>query len=137
MKQGAALVIGGGISGLAAALELAQNKISTTVSGVKNRFGGRIHTIRPNGIPVELGAEFVHGRSEPLLQAIKDAGSPRKPFPIRIALLKTENFKRVIFGVLSPTLLIRWTSVNPIVQLRTFSLSNRWMNELGILFDIL
>ncbi len=73
MKQRAALVIGGGISGLAAALELAQNKISTTVLEAKNRFGGRIHTLRHNGVPIELGAEFVHGRSKALLGAIEDA----------------------------------------------------------------
>jgi monoamine oxidase len=73
MRQKAALIIGGGIAGLAAALELAQNKIATTVLEIKSRFGGRIHTIRHDGVPIELGAEFVHGRSEPLLEAIKHA----------------------------------------------------------------
>jgi monoamine oxidase len=73
MKSGAAVIVGGGIAGLAAALELSQNNISTTVLEAKNRFGGRIHTIRHNGIPIEFGAEFVHGRSKPLLEAIRRA----------------------------------------------------------------
>lgn len=73
MKRGEALIIGGGISGLAAALELARKGISTTVLESKKRFGGRIHTIRHRGIPIELGAEFVHGRSKSLFEAIKSA----------------------------------------------------------------
>ena len=81
MKQRAALIIGGGIAGLAAALELAQNKISTTVLEAKNRFGGRIHTIRENGIPIELGAEFVHGRSPALLGAIGNAALSTQTVP--------------------------------------------------------
>lgn len=67
------MIIGGGISGLAAALELVRNKISTTVLEAKNRFGGRIHTLRQSGVAIELGAEFIHGRSKPLLDAIHEA----------------------------------------------------------------
>jgi monoamine oxidase len=73
MKKTSALVIGGGIAGLAAALELARNKISVTLLEAKNRFGGRIHTLREHSFPVELGAEFVHGRSKPLIEAIRQA----------------------------------------------------------------
>jgi monoamine oxidase len=68
-----ALVIGGGIAGLTAAQELTRNKIFTTVIEAKDRFGGRIHTIHDGTIPIELGAEFVHGQSQPLLRAIRDA----------------------------------------------------------------
>lgn len=74
MNTRTAVVIGGGIAGLAAALELAKNGILTTVLEAKDRFGGRIHTIRHGGVPVELGAEFIHGRSKPLLEAIQRAG---------------------------------------------------------------
>jgi monoamine oxidase len=73
MKRGAAVIMGGGISGLAAALELVRNNISTTVLEAKNRFGGRIHTIHHAGVPIELGAEFIHGRSKALFNAIRDA----------------------------------------------------------------
>jgi monoamine oxidase len=72
-RRKTALVIGGGIAGLAAALELARNNISVRLIEAKDRFGGRIHTIRSGSIPIELGAEFVHGQSAPLLQAIHRA----------------------------------------------------------------
>ncbi|HEV2456447.1 MAG TPA: NAD(P)/FAD-dependent oxidoreductase [Verrucomicrobiae bacterium] len=73
MKHGPAVIIGGGISGLSAALELARNDVPTTVLEAKDRFGGRIHTIHHDGVLIELGAEFVHGRSKLLLKAIEEA----------------------------------------------------------------
>lgn len=81
MKRGDTLIIGGGISGLAAALELARNGVSTTVLETKRRFGGRIHTLAHNGVPIELGAEFVHGRSKPLLDSIQSAGLSTQTVP--------------------------------------------------------
>jgi monoamine oxidase len=82
MKDGTAvIIIGGGIAGLAAALELQKNNISTTVLEAKNRFGGRIHTIHHNGVPIELGAEFIHGRSKPLLKAIRNAKLSKQTVP--------------------------------------------------------
>ncbi|HEY1790203.1 MAG TPA: NAD(P)/FAD-dependent oxidoreductase [Verrucomicrobiae bacterium] len=79
MKRGEAVIIGGGIAGLAAALELARKGMSTTVLESKNRFGGRIQTVRHNSTPIELGAEFVHGCSKPLLEAIRKAGLSMQP----------------------------------------------------------
>ena len=81
VKSRTAIVIGGGIAGLAAAVELAKNNISTTVLEAKRRFGGRIHTIRHGGVPLELGAEFVHGRSKPLFEAIQHAGLSAQTVP--------------------------------------------------------
>jgi monoamine oxidase len=68
------LIIGGGISGLTAARELLRNGCVVTVLEAKKRFGGRIHTIREGKLPIELGAEFIHGKSKPLLKAIHEAG---------------------------------------------------------------
>ncbi|HEX3719773.1 MAG TPA: NAD(P)/FAD-dependent oxidoreductase [Verrucomicrobiae bacterium] len=69
-----ALVIGGGVAGLAAARELVRNGVRVTVLEAKQRFGGRIHTVHHGSTPIELGAEFIHGRNKSLLQAIADAG---------------------------------------------------------------
>lgn len=57
------IVIGAGASGLNAALELALTGKKTAIIEAKDRIGGRIFTIHDNKIPlpVELGAEFVHG----------------------------------------------------------------------------
>ncbi|MGH8022573.1 MAG: flavin monoamine oxidase family protein [Limisphaerales bacterium] len=72
-RAAAVIIIGGGIAGLGAALELARRRVSTIVLEAKSRFGGRIHTVRDHGLAIELGAEFVHGRGKPLLEAIQNA----------------------------------------------------------------
>jgi monoamine oxidase len=68
------IIIGGGIAGLAAAKELLLKNCTVTLLEAKERFGGRIHTIREGTLPIELGAEFIHGKSKPLLKTIREAG---------------------------------------------------------------
>src|SRR4051812_14787788 len=69
------IVIGAGVSGLAAARELRLRGLSVLVLEARDRIGGRVHTIRPQGwpLPVEAGAEFVHGRPPSLLPLAKEA----------------------------------------------------------------
>ncbi len=58
------IVIGAGAAGLAAAHILSLHELSVAILEARDRIGGRIYTIRPtaNSLPVELGAEFIHGR---------------------------------------------------------------------------
>jgi monoamine oxidase len=58
------IVVGGGIAGLAAAARLRAAGRDVVVLEAQARLGGRILTWRAPGwpIPIELGAEFVHGR---------------------------------------------------------------------------
>jgi monoamine oxidase len=58
------LIIGGGVAGLAAARRLSNAGNDVTILEARDRLGGRVHTIREPRlpIPVELGAEFVHGK---------------------------------------------------------------------------
>jgi monoamine oxidase len=58
------LVLGAGAAGLAAAARLADAGQSVIVLEARERFGGRIWTQREPDLdlPLELGAEFVHGR---------------------------------------------------------------------------
>jgi monoamine oxidase len=72
------VVIGAGISGLAAACKLAGSGLSVTVLEARNRIGGRIFT-QPDSTSVsaiELGAEFIHGVPtevlHPLQQSVSD-----------------------------------------------------------------
>ncbi len=69
------VVVGGGIAGLAAARTVAEAGRSVTLLEARERLGGRILTVHPDGAdgPVELGAEFVHGRPPELLQLLEDA----------------------------------------------------------------
>jgi len=55
------IVIGAGISGLAAARMLADAGARVVVLEASNRIGGRIHTDRSLGLPVEVGAGWIHG----------------------------------------------------------------------------
>ncbi len=70
------LVLGAGAAGLAAAAELTGSGQSVVVLEARDRVGGRIWTRSDPGapIPVELGAEFIHGEPEATLSLMKRFG---------------------------------------------------------------
>ena len=75
------VVIGGGMSGLGAARELARQEMKVTLFEANSRLGGRIYTLKRGRRLIELGAEFIHGRSEPLLDLIRMAGLSTHKLP--------------------------------------------------------
>jgi len=58
------IILGAGAAGLSAAVELAQTGLKITILEARDRIGGRIFTKHDPvcDAPVELGAEFIHGR---------------------------------------------------------------------------
>ncbi|MGH9356305.1 MAG: flavin monoamine oxidase family protein, partial [Terriglobia bacterium] len=70
------IVIGAGVAGLAAARELSAAGVSVCILEARERIGGRIHTLRDAALdaPVELGAEFIHGRPEETFWITRAAG---------------------------------------------------------------
>jgi monoamine oxidase len=75
MPQVDVLVIGAGAAGLAAARALSERGVSLVVLEARDRVGGRIFTRRTDaGLPVELGAEFVHGRPPETFAIARAAG---------------------------------------------------------------
>jgi len=73
-------VIGAGVSGLIAARMLSQQGARVAIVEARERTGGRIwtrHEVLPDSsavIPVELGAEFVHGLPEESWSLLREAG---------------------------------------------------------------
>jgi monoamine oxidase len=70
------IVLGAGAAGLACAASLVLAGRRPIVLEARPRIGGRIHTLheRGAGLPIELGAEFVHGRPRELLAIARAAG---------------------------------------------------------------
>jgi monoamine oxidase len=79
------VVLGAGMAGLAAAERLGAAGRRVVVLEARDRIGGRIHTVDDPGLhyPVELGAEFVHGRPPTLLALIRELGLTLEPVPER------------------------------------------------------
>jgi monoamine oxidase len=71
------VIIGAGASGLAAAARLAHAGRKALVLEARERVGGRIWSLDEPGlpVPVELGAEFIHGRAESTFSVLAKAGS--------------------------------------------------------------
>lgn len=69
------VVIGAGVAGLGAAQRLAEAGRRVLVLEARDRVGGRILTLRPTGwpVPLEAGAEFIHGEPAELLAALRAA----------------------------------------------------------------
>ncbi|MGC2743207.1 MAG: NAD(P)/FAD-dependent oxidoreductase [Candidatus Angelobacter sp.] len=74
-----ALIIGGGIAGLVAARHLTQAGLRVTLLEARDRLGGRIYTESTGEFPVELGAEFVHGRPDEILAIAAEGATPIVP----------------------------------------------------------
>ena len=71
------IILGAGASGLTAAAELAQAGVAALVIDARERVGGRISTRREPGlaVPMELGAEFIHGESDATFALLGRAGA--------------------------------------------------------------
>lgn len=75
-KSGGAniLVVGAGVAGLAAARELKFKGFKVTVLEGRNRIGGRIFTDKSIGLPVDLGASWIHGiNNNPIGKLARDS----------------------------------------------------------------
>ncbi|MEW6277388.1 MAG: FAD-dependent oxidoreductase [Candidatus Eremiobacterota bacterium] len=72
---GSVLVIGAGVSGLAAARELKSRGYRVTVLEARQRIGGRVWTNTSLGFPIDLGASWIHGeKGNPITALAKEFG---------------------------------------------------------------
>jgi len=72
------VVVGAGVAGLAALRELDRGGLSACALEARDRIGGRILTVLDDRLPhaIELGAEFVHGSAEELVEILDQARLP-------------------------------------------------------------
>lgn len=75
------IVVGAGAAGLTAARDLKRAGYDVSVLEASDRVGGRVRTVRhPRpGVPVELGAEFVHGEARETYRLLREAHLPVAP----------------------------------------------------------
>src|SRR5215468_5464478 len=70
------VIIGAGVSGLAAAAEMRKSGLSVLVLEARDRVGGRAWTRNEPDLsaPIELGAEFIHGRVPETFELLREVG---------------------------------------------------------------
>jgi monoamine oxidase len=74
------LIVGAGMAGLAAARSLADAGWPVRVIEARDRIGGRVYTNRDWGVPLEMGASWVHGTTDnPLLELAQQARAELVP----------------------------------------------------------
>ena len=75
MNSQTVIVIGAGAAGLAAARDLGKAGRAVIVLEARDRIGGRVctHTDPHQSVPIEYGAEFIHGKSPELWQLARAA----------------------------------------------------------------
>ncbi len=87
-------MLGAGVSGLSAAKTLKANGLCPLVIEARGRVGGRVYTDNTTfGVPVEIGAQFIHGVQTP--SGVKN--------PV-YALATQNSWSTVPFAATGPTL---------------------------------
>src|SRR5579864_8474075 len=75
-KDPSVIIVGAGMAGLAAAQELGRAGLSVCILEARDRIGGRVFTQHDPAceIPIELGAEFIHGKPCEIWDPLEKAG---------------------------------------------------------------
>jgi monoamine oxidase len=77
--QAEVIIIGGGIAGLSAARHLTESGMRIVLLEARDRLGGRIYTDHCGQYPIDMGAEFIHGRPQEILGLAAEAAVPIVP----------------------------------------------------------
>lgn len=96
-KRADCLVLGAGAAGLAAARDLSQAGLRVTVIEARPRVGGRILTLHDSRapVPLELGAEFIHGEAAETRFVAQAAGLAVLELPGSHEIVTAGRFKPI------------------------------------------
>ncbi len=90
------LVVGAGMAGLAAARHLHSSGVEVILLESRNRIGGRIWTDDALGVPVDLGAAWIHGKTNnPLVPLARANHIETCPADLKNSLLVDDDGRRV------------------------------------------
>ena len=80
VRNAEVLIIGAGMSGLAAARTLADKGVSAIILEARDRIGGRTWTDSSLGLPLDLGASWIHGvTGNPVTKLAKEFNADTTP----------------------------------------------------------
>lgn len=84
------VVIGAGVAGIAAARTLHDKGVDVVVLEARRRLGGRVWTDTPLGVPVDLGASWIHGfvPENPIVPVVESLGIKTCPTPFERVVLR-------------------------------------------------
>ncbi|HEU0104069.1 MAG TPA: FAD-dependent oxidoreductase [Mycobacteriales bacterium] len=89
------VVVGAGMAGLAAACTVQRQGASVAVLEARDRLGGRVDTRLLRGVPVELGAQVLHGEANQVLALLEpSAARPVRRGDVSASLLDADGVRR-------------------------------------------
>ena len=111
-EPGRVIVIGAGLAGATAAAELAARGADVVVFEASDRIGGRIRTDRTWGVPIELGASWIHGlRGNSVVPLASQAGLQLAPTDYEDAVARDTRTGRP-----SPAAERRWARLDALLE---------------------
>ena len=89
------IVVGAGAAGLACAKALCESQLDVAILEARHRIGGRCLSVLPEGedTPIELGAEFMHGRAPATLRLLEEYRLPYLEVTDHHLVLKGHDLK--------------------------------------------